>query len=139
MQRVYDIAAEMTAKYRDAGYVLSSVVVPAQAITDGRVSLTAVEGYLSSVAIEGDTGRRDGMLAKIQADLGAERPLRLATLERNLLLLNDLPGMTAQGVLQRSATEPGGLRTHDSTRATGGRLRCRRQQSWQRGAGARAL
>ncbi len=108
VQRVYDIAAEMTAQYRDAGYVLSSVVVPAQAITDGRVSLTAVEGYLSSVAIEGYTGRRAGMLEKIQADLSAERPLRLATLERNLLLLNDLPGMTAQGVLQRSATEAGG-------------------------------
>ena len=108
VQRVYDIAAGMTAKYRDAGYVLSSVVVPAQSITDGRVTLSAVEGYLSDVKVEGDTGRRSGMLEEMRQQLTSERPLRLATLERNLLLLNDLPGTTAQGVLKRSATAAGG-------------------------------
>lgn len=108
VQRLYDIAAGMTAKYRDAGYVLSTVVVPAQAVADGRVTLTAVEGYLSSVNIEGYTGRRDGLLGKMREELTSDRPLRLATLERTLLLLNDLPGMTAQGVLQRSATAAGG-------------------------------
>jgi hemolysin activation/secretion protein len=108
VERVYQMAAEMTARYRDAGYVLSSVVVPAQEIKNGEVSFTAVEGYLSSVTFEGDTGRRDGLFAAIEQDLKAERPLRLATLERNLLLLNDLPGTVAQGVLQRSSTEPGG-------------------------------
>jgi len=108
VQRVYEIAAGMTAVYRDAGYVLSAVVVPAQAIAEGKVSLSAVEGYLSAVSVEGYKGRRDGMVEAIGRDLTSEKPLRLATLERNLLLLNDLPGITAQGVLQRSATEPGG-------------------------------
>jgi hemolysin activation/secretion protein len=98
--RVYQIAAEMTARYRSAGYILSSVVVPQQTIKDGHVTLQAVEGYVSAVTIEGDVGHRDGLFDKMRRRVLADRPLRNSTLERFLLLLNDLPGMTAQGVLQ---------------------------------------
>ena len=108
VERVYQMAAEMTAIYRDAGYILSSVVVPAQEINNGEVTFAAIEGYLSSVRFEGYNGHREGMFEAVEQDLTSERPLRLETLERNLLLLNDLPGMVAQGVLQRSSTEPGG-------------------------------
>ena len=106
--RVYEIAAAMTATIRDAGYVLTTVAVPAQAIEQGRVKLTVVEGFLSDVRFEGYTGHRDGMLSEIRSNLTAERPLHLRTLERELLLLNDLPGTTAQGILTQSDTESGG-------------------------------
>ena len=108
VERIYEIAAEMTAVYRSRGYILSAVVVPAQEIADGEVRLVVVEGFLSEVRFEGYTGNRDGMFSKIRASLLAERPLRLRSLERTILLLNDLPGIVAQGVLHRSATEDGG-------------------------------
>jgi len=100
---LYEVAAEMTARYRSAGYILSSVVVPQQKINGGHVTLQAVEGYVANVRIEGDEGRRARMLETMSQRLMQDRPLRNATLERFMLLLNDLPGVAAQGILQPSS------------------------------------
>ena len=99
---LYQAAAEMTARYRNSGYILSSVVVPQQRISGGHVTLQAVEGYVANVRIEGDKGRRAGLLEKMSQRVMQERPLRNATLERFILLLNDLPGVAAQAILQPS-------------------------------------
>src|ERR1700722_10548653 len=97
---VYQVGSERSARYGDAVYILSSVVVPQQRISGGRVTLQAVEGYVSNVRIEGDTGRRGGLLEKMRQGVIQDRPLRNSTLERFMLLLNDLTGMSAQAVLQ---------------------------------------
>jgi hemolysin activation/secretion protein len=102
LARVYGIAAELTRRYRSAGYILSSVIVPEQKIESGNVRLQAVEGYLASVEIEGDLDARGGLFARTKQKLLAERPLRNRTLERYVLLLNDLPGVTAQAILRPS-------------------------------------
>lgn len=108
VQQVYAMAADMTARYRNAGYILSSVIVPEQTIKDGHVKLQAVEGYVATVTFEGDLGRRRGLVEKMRERVLADRPLRNATLERFLLLLNDLPGMAAQGVLRPAQDAAGG-------------------------------
>lgn len=117
VEKIYSIANEMTARYRDAGYILSSVIVPPQTITDGRVLLQVVEGYLSEVRFEGDVGNRSGLLDTIRSRLVSERPLHVDTLERYALLLNDLPETTAQFVLARSesAAEAAALTIRMST------------------------
>lgn len=107
LERLYQIANEMTARYRTDGYLLSSVVVPAQNIRDGAIRLQAVEGYLASVTIEGDVHRRDGLFESLRQQLLADRPLRTATLERAVLLMNDLGGTVAQAIL-RPATDAQG-------------------------------
>jgi hemolysin activation/secretion protein len=103
---VYAMAGEMTVRYRNAGYILSVVNVPAQTVVGGLVRLQVVEGYLSDVLLEG-SGLRSGLFDEGRARLLAERPLRNASLERFLLLLNDLPGLQAQGVLRKSPSSPG--------------------------------
>ena len=105
--KVYSIAAALTARYHNAGYILSLVIVPPQSITGGQVKLRAVEGYLANIKVEGDVGHRRGLLDKMRATVLADRPLRNKTLERYMLLLNDLPGVTAQSILQPSAAVPG--------------------------------
>jgi hemolysin activation/secretion protein len=107
LDRLYQIANEMTARYRNDGYLLSSVVVPAQNIRDGAIRLQAVEGYLASVAIEGDVHRRDGLFESLRQQLLADRPLRTATLERAVLLMNDLAGTVAQAILRPAASAQG--------------------------------
>jgi len=107
LDRLYQIANELTARYRNDGYLLSSVVVPAQNIRDGAIRLQAVEGYLASVTIEGDVHRRDGLFESLRQQLLADRPLRTATLERAVLLMNDLEGTIAQAIL-RPAADAGG-------------------------------
>jgi hemolysin activation/secretion protein len=104
--RIYGIAAEMTATYRNRGYILSSVVVPPQDLQDGRVKLVAVEGYLAAVKFTGRT-QRPGMLESVRSALLREKPLREKTLERQLLLLNDLPGLSAQGFLAPATSQSG--------------------------------
>ena len=84
------IAQDMTARYRDAGYFLSRAIIPAQDIVDGRLHIQIVEGYVSAVAIEGDDVQT---LAAYADDLLAERPARLATLERTLYLMGDVAGI----------------------------------------------
>lgn len=107
LAQVYGIAGKMTALYREQGYLLSSVVVPAQSISQGNVRLQVVEGFLGQVSFEGYTGLRHGLFESVRARLLADRPLRTATLERVMLLLNDLPGIRAQAVLQPSAATTG--------------------------------
>jgi hemolysin activation/secretion protein len=111
LAQIYTIADELTARYRNDGYVLTTVVVPVQTIAAGRVRLQVVEGHLSRVEFLGDASGRTGMLKDIERRLTAERPLRNATLERELLLLNDLPGLVAQAVLQPGDATGGSLLT----------------------------
>lgn len=107
LSRVYAIANAMTATYRAQGYLLASVVVPVQTITAGRVRLQVIEGYLHAVSFEGYQGLRAGMFAATRARLLADRPLRTATLERALLLLNGLPGIHAEAILHPAADAAG--------------------------------
>lgn len=51
---VYGIAAALTNKYRNDGYILTQVVVPPQTISSGAVKLRIVEGYIDSVTVQGD-------------------------------------------------------------------------------------
>lgn len=97
--QVFDIANQMTARYRNDGYVLSQVLVPAQNIQEGAVRLLAVEGYVDSVRFQGASSFEDQALAPYAERIRASRPLRAEILERYLLLMNDLGGASAHATL----------------------------------------
>lgn len=100
---VFELARRLTSLYRDAGYILSQVIVPPQSLADGVLTLQVVEGYIAEVHIGGDPVARD-MLEKIGARIKASKPLRARDLERYLLLGNDLPGVKLRSVLTPSQT-----------------------------------
>ena len=106
LARVYELAAALTRKYRNDGYVLSQVVVPQQAIRAGAVRLQAIEGYVASVRIQGEVLGPRADLDAYTERIRASRPLHAADLERNLLLINELAGLTARATLSPAA-EPG--------------------------------
>lgn len=107
---VYKIANEITLKYRNDGYILTQVVVPPQTIDGGSVRLQVVEGYVDAVRI---TKQDPGMpvdIANIEGyanRISTGGPLNVRDLERQLLIINDLPGVTARSILSPSATTPG--------------------------------
>lgn len=108
VKAVYELAAAITARYTAAGYVLSQAIVPPQIIgEDGIVRLRMVEGYVHQVLIRGEVEGPERLLRAYGDKIRSERPLRLQTLERYLLLASDLPGVSASGTLAPSATEPG--------------------------------
>jgi len=96
---VFRLANTLTARYRRDGYILSQVLVPAQSIQGGHVHLLAVEGFLASVQFRGAIPENDKVLASLARKLQGERPLTAATLERYLLLMNDLGETSARGTL----------------------------------------
>ncbi len=102
------LARELTAKYRADGYILSRVILPPQKISGGRVTFRAVEGYVSNVTINGDIQGDQELLQAYADKIKSERPVRAETMERYLLLMDDLPGVTARSVLQASPSETGG-------------------------------
>ncbi len=107
---LYSIAADLTRKYRNDGYILTQVVVPPQTIEDGTARLMVVEGYLGNVRVEGDEGENDATL-KLMNDYLAHvqdgAPLNVKDLERVLLLINDLPGISSRAVISPSASQGG--------------------------------
>lgn len=104
---IYDIAAAIETKYRDDGYFLSRVFVPVQQIKDGQVRLQVIEGYVSEVKVSGDVGPVRELIESYVNKIPESRPARLVDVERYLLLANDVPGITAQGVLQGGAAADG--------------------------------
>ena len=89
------IVADITDRYRRAGYILSYAVLPEQSVQSGIVSIRVVEGYIGDVRIEGDA-RSAAAVRPVADRLRAERPLRTATLERALGLARNVPGVVIQ-------------------------------------------
>jgi len=101
---IYQIVEKLTAKYRNDGYILSQVIVPAQSVEDGNVRLQAIEGYIANVSVEGGSDSMRARIRKYGERIRASRPLKASALERNVLLMNDLPGVQARAVLGPAAT-----------------------------------
>lgn len=100
LDRVWAIAAAVTQRYRNDGYFLSRAYVPAQEVGDGRILIRVVEGYIGEVEIADPEVAKSPIVQEIVAAITAERPTKLATLERQHLLLTDVPGLSSyQGTL----------------------------------------
>jgi len=107
LAEIYRIANALSSKYRNDGFILSQVIVPAQAVEGGVVRLQAIEGYVANVRIEGENAALRERIGRYAENIKATRPLTAAALERYLLLINDLPGVVARAILSSARTEPG--------------------------------
>lgn len=109
---VFEFADAVTAAYRRAGYVLSFAIVPEQTLDGGVFTIRMIEGFVERVAIEGvDNGAAKAWIQDIADRILESRPLRSADLERYLLLIDDLPGVTVAGVLSPAEAEGGAVLT----------------------------
>jgi hemolysin activation/secretion protein len=109
LKDVYAIAATLTAKYRNDGYILTQVIVPPQTIADGTVKLRVVEGRINQIKVDGPgaQGTNADIINLYVSRLKSQNVLNNQSLERTILLINDLPGVTAKSVLSPSTTTDG--------------------------------
>jgi len=97
----------VTEKYQNAGYFLSKALLPPQDIKNGRVQVKVVEGFISHVDIQGiKQGRLARFLKRYEHTILASKPIKLADLERVLLILNDIPGIQIKSVLSPDPNVP---------------------------------
>ncbi len=101
---VYDIARRITAKYGQDGYVLSRAVVPPQQFSPkgAVVRIQIVEGWINKVEWPKQLARYRDFFSGYAAKIVAQRPANIKTIERYLLLANDLPGLNFTTALRPS-------------------------------------
>ncbi len=102
------LASALTAMYRNAGYMLSLVVIPPQSLAGGKLTLRVIEGYIDRVNVQRGPGvspQVSARLAAIGEQIRASRPLRASVLERYLLIANDFPGIELRSILTPSQTQ----------------------------------
>lgn len=100
LAEVAALADAIQARYLALGLGLTRAFVPAQEIKDGSITIRVIEGHLARVRVEGggagDRERVEGRLA----DALAARPAQVGLIERGLLLVDDLPGVTVTGLIR---------------------------------------
>ena len=102
--RVEEVRQGLLARYRADGYLLTTVSSALD--RNGNLRINVVEGYIADVKLQGDIGAAGTQVLRFLNRLLEERPIRIKTLERYLLLATDLPGVTVRSVLRPSADDP---------------------------------
>lgn len=107
LQRVEEARIAILTLYREAGYVFT--VVDATIERDGRLRLTVGEAEIVEVRLDGDIGPAGTQVLRFLENLRGVRPIDTATLERWLLMVEDIPGVSMRAVLRPAGTAPGAL------------------------------
>jgi len=104
LAEVHAVADTITTRYRQAGFLLAKTIVPAQRLEGGNLVLQVFEGKVNQVTF---TGPSNKALERYADNIRQETPPTSKTLERNLLLMNDVSGNDSRGTLQASPVESG--------------------------------
>lgn len=99
LAQLYEVADKLTAFYRQHGYGLAYVSLPAQTLANGNVRLQVVEGRIGNIAIQGNDHTGSATLIKRVSNIHTGDVYTDAAMERAAMLLNDLPGMHARAVM----------------------------------------
>ncbi len=93
-------ALDIQKVYKDKGYFLAKVYIPAQTLKDGVVRFEVMEGKLGEVKIEGNTVYKTGFIRDRFVGTGKDGILSYDLMQRSLLLLNEFSDLKVQSVLQ---------------------------------------
>ena len=93
-------ADSVTRFYQESGYPVARAVLPAQKVDKGIVRLEVIEGRVGEVRFEGARRYTPEFLRGRLATLTPGSLITSDGLEQDLLLLNDLPGLTARATLE---------------------------------------
>lgn len=93
----------VTRYYRDHGYPIARAIIPAQKVEKGVVLIEVIEGRIGTVSVIGNRRYEQEFITARVADLPGAGVVTVESLERGLLLLNDLPGLSARATLQPGA------------------------------------
>ena len=99
--------AALLSLYRTDGFVLTTVT--ANVSPSGDLRFNVIEGRIAAVKLEGDIGPAGVQVLRFLNHLTEKAPIDNDTLERWLLLAQDIPGVSVHAVLQPSADDPGAL------------------------------
>ncbi|MDE1942307.1 MAG: ShlB/FhaC/HecB family hemolysin secretion/activation protein [Betaproteobacteria bacterium] len=94
------LAARITQYYRTRGYLLAHAYIPAQDVTEGTLEIAVLEGRYGKVRLDNRSGLSDTALNWALAPLESGQVVQSESLERQLLLMSDLPGAAVTSTLK---------------------------------------
>jgi len=107
---IFEATRELERAYLAAGYGLVRVLLPAQQLVDGAtLRLRVLDGYIERVETDKLPPNIRGRIAALLAPLVGERGIRMATIERRLLLAGELPGTVLRSTLAPGSKPGGGV------------------------------
>jgi hemolysin activation/secretion protein len=98
------LADKVANYYRDRGYFLAQVVVPAQDIVNGAVTFSVVEGQYGKVVVRNGSSLKDDVAKSLLDGLNTGDTVSIGPLESRLLQLSDLPGVAVRSTLVPGAS-----------------------------------
>jgi len=107
LSRLESARRGLVALYRDRGFVLSTVSMDIDA--QGNVRYIVTEGHIVAVLLSQNIGPVGNLVLAFLDHLTDERPVSEASLERWLLLAQQIPGISVHAVLQSDSDDPGAL------------------------------
>ncbi|MFT5103718.1 MAG: hemolysin activation/secretion protein, partial [Candidatus Latescibacterota bacterium] len=94
------LVQELTSYYVSQGYFLSKAYIPAQKLKDGIIKINIAEGKINKVEVSGNESLDSKDIEERFIRVKNDGVLREQTLERTLLELNDLLGVTVRSLLK---------------------------------------
>lgn len=107
LSRVDEARVAILSLYREAGYGFTAVDATLE--RDGRLRLIIGEAEIVEVQLDGDIGPAGNQVLRFLENLKGIRPIDLASLERWLLLAEDIPGVSVRTIIRPAGTTPGAL------------------------------
>ncbi len=103
------LVTALSSAYRKSAVALFTLVIPEQDFDNGVVRILAAEGFVESVTVKGDITKNERAFILAHANrISENRPALRKTLDRNLLLLEDTPGLEIEEQIL-SGTQPAGV------------------------------
>ncbi|ASK21788.1 peptide ABC transporter permease [Halomonas sp. N3-2A] len=94
------IANRISQHYRDNGYSFAQALIPAQSLDNGILELQVVEGRYGQVTATSDDPTLAAATSPWLSSLRTGMPIESTSLERRVLLLGDLPGVSFTPIMR---------------------------------------
>jgi hemolysin activation/secretion protein len=96
-------AARITNFYREHGYLVARAYVPAQDIREGEVEIAVLEGRFGELELRNTSRLSSDLVRDTLSQASSGAVIRQAPLERDLLLLKELAGVSSSATLKPGA------------------------------------
>lgn len=104
LRELRTMAARIAAHYRNNGYFVAQVYLPAQDIKDGAVKMSVIEGRYDKITVRNQANISDGVPSGLLGGLNSGDTIAIVPLENRLLLLSDIPGVNVRSTLVPGAS-----------------------------------
>jgi hemolysin activation/secretion protein len=98
------MAAKVADFYHQKGYFVAQAYLPAQEIKNGAVTIAIIEGQYGAITVRNQSSLSDRLANGAVDDLHSTDAIQSSTLERDLLLLSDTPGVEVRSTLVPGAS-----------------------------------